>query len=227
MKKIIGILALLLIVFGFNFTVKAEDTCSKEELSRLKELAKKVEINYDYVLKEVTQDGIVIKYPEYFSLTATNLNDDLKVMIIENYYEGKYKEFKNGTVSEATLKPFNEGEKVTVTIKAFVPNKCSGKTILSKVVKIPYYNRYYDEGVCANYPDFKYCSEIVESTISAEQYERELGKYISAQENIKEEVKISEGNWNLLITIGAILVSILIIVLITWIIVKVRKKNSL
>lgn len=227
MKRLTNIFVLLLMILSMGIIVKADDdTCTKEELTRLKELAKKVEINYDYVLKEAKQNGEVIKYPDYFTLTATNLNSDLKVMIIENYYEGKYKEFTNGLATEATLKPFNEGEKVTVTIKAFVPNKCSGRTILSKVVKIPYYNRFSEEDICKEYPDFKYCSELTETTITLDKFNTEINKYINSL-NVEEETEKPNNSWTLLIIIGGVIVGLGLIFVITLIVIRVRKKNSL
>ena len=73
MKKIV-----LLILILFSFNVYA-DTCDNNELKRLKDLAEKVEFSYDYEIKnEVLEDGS--NFPVFnFSITANNLNEDLKV----------------------------------------------------------------------------------------------------------------------------------------------------
>ncbi len=75
----------LLILMLFTIDVKA-GTCQKEELDRLKVLASKVEINYNYELKESSGR----KYALY-SLTANNLNDDFKALIIKDWYNLDYK----------------------------------------------------------------------------------------------------------------------------------------
>ena len=224
MKKILYVFVMLMLLLNIN--VKAADTCTKEELARLKELASKVEINYDYEFKEVKQNGEILGYP-VFSLTATNLNSDLKVMIIENYLEQKYKEFKDGDKTSATIKNFKEGDKVNITIKAFVPNKCSGKTVGSKTIKFPYYNKYSEESTCVPYLDFKYCATFTENIITRDIFERELEKYIESQNNTDIPETNDENDSTILIIIGSIAGSVIILLGITAIIVKRKRKNSL
>ena len=49
---------LLLMICFLTLDVKAIDSCSSSELSRLNELAKNVEIKYDYSIEEETSDDI-------------------------------------------------------------------------------------------------------------------------------------------------------------------------
>ena len=224
MKKILFIFITFLLLLSVN--VHADDTCTKEELARLKELAEKVEINYDYEFKEVKQNGEILKYP-IFSLTATNLNRELKVLIIENYLEQKYKEFKDGDKTTATIKDFKEGDKINITIKAFVPNKCSGKTVGSKTIKIPYYNKYSEEELCSHFPESKYCSEFTEKIVTLNEFNNEMIKYM---ENQKVEPEINDeknDSWSSLVIIATIIGVLIIIIVIATIIVKKRRKNSL
>ena len=224
MKKILFIFITFLLLLSVN--VHADDTCTKEELARLKELAEKVEINYDYEFKEVKQNGEILKYP-IFSLTATNLNRELKVLIIENYLEQKYKEFKDGDKTTATIKDFKEGDKINITIKAFVPNKCSGKTVGSKTIKIPYYNRYSKEDICKSYPEFKYCSEFTEKIVTLNEFNNEMARYMITK-SVEQKIDVeSEESWSLLMIIASVVGFLIIIVIITTIIVKKRRKNSL
>ena len=127
MKKLKYVLFIILLIFTFNVKAEEDDSltkaCQTKEMSRLKEIAKKVEFDYDYTL---SGDNVE------FSINATNLNDELMVLIIKNYYTNDYREFKGE--EKATLKGFDPGESVVITIKAFVPNKCSGNTILTKTI---------------------------------------------------------------------------------------------
>ena len=67
MKKIWYILFIIIMLFTFN--VKAADDCDSKEFTRLKELAKKIDFDYDYKLV----DGKAV-----FSVSAYNLNSDLE-----------------------------------------------------------------------------------------------------------------------------------------------------
>ena len=213
-------------ILSIVLKVNADNTCDKNELQRLKELANGVEINYTYEIKEEMNDGMLIKYP-VFSLEANNLNEDLKVLIIENYYKDMYKEFKYNDTKKAVIKGFKEGEKIKITIKAYVPNKCSGKTLITKTIKTPYYNNYYNLDSCMKYPDFKYCTEFMDQIITNEEFSRELNKYIDSKE-VKVEEKIeNKRDWSILYIASGIIIFLLIITIISSIIAKKRRKNSL
>ena len=216
MKKVKLLLFILLIMLTVN--VKAASGCESSELKRLKELAKIVDFDYDYK---------VINEQANFSIKAVNLNSDLKVMIIEDYYLDKYREFKDNSSHSATLDGFNSGDKVVITIKGFVNNACSGTTVLTKTIKLPYYNMYYSEKVCKGFEDFKYCKELIDSNISEETFYEEFEKYFEAKE-IKEPEKVSTNNtWKLLIIICSIVVVIAILVGMMMIIARRKRKNSL
>ena len=69
MKKILLLFVMLL---ALTINVHA-GTCDKAELSRLKQLAQKLEFDYDYK---------VVDGEAKFSIEVANLNIDLKVLII-------------------------------------------------------------------------------------------------------------------------------------------------
>ena len=217
MKKIKCLLVILLVLLTVN--VKADNKCEKEELARLKEIAKKVEFDYDYKLK----DGNAV-----FSIKAVNLNSELKVIIIEDYYLDKYKEFKDNSSHTTTLDGFKSGEKVVVTIKGFVPNWCSGTTLLTKTIKLPYYNIFYDEEKCKGNEDFKYCKLLIDSNISQKTFNAQYEAYLKSKEaKNQQEIIPAEFNWKLLIIIGSIVLVLAILVGITMILVRRKRKNSL
>ncbi len=217
-KYIIFLLIIIFLIPG----VKAS-TCQKEELERLKVLASKVEINYNYELKEA--DGI--KYPLY-SLTANNLNDDFKVLIIKDWYNLDYKEFKRGNGNFGTLNGFSEGENITITIKGYVANPCSGQTILTKNIKLPYYNPYSEDANCKKYPDFKYCAEFTTQKLTNDSFHSALKTYLNnLSQNSDDKINEKKMDWTIMIYIGIGIILLLALYLLIRFFVKQRRKNTL
>ena len=217
MKKLKYVLFLLLIVLSFD--VKAEDRCDKDELARLKALANKVEFDYDYKL--VDEKAV-------FSINAVNLNEDLKVLIIEDYLNDNYKEFKDNSEHKATLDGFEPGERVTVTIKGYVPNWCSGKTVLTKTVKLPYYNYFYSEEKCKGYEDFKYCKQLVDGNITEKEFEKQFETYKKNKEkNETPIVEPAKDNTNMYMIIGGAVIVVVIITVVVILIIKRKRRYSL
>ena len=219
MKKIV-----LLILILFSFNVYA-DTCDNNELKRLKDLAEKVEFSYDYEIKnEVLEDGS--NFPVFnFSITANNLNEDLKVLILYDKYSFNNKEFKYNNQKTSSIDGFFEGDIVNITIEGYTSNACSGKTILTKTVKIPYYNRNYDENFCYENPDFKYCMEFTEKSISSSEYSDALLSYIDNTSEIEDNKNETSHNYTIYI-IGSVFGIIILLLLISYIL-KRKRKNSL
>ena len=218
MKNIKYVLLVILLFLTIN--VKAANICDTKEFSRLKELAKKIEFDYDY-----TVNGDVVD----FSIHAVNLNEDLKVLVIRNYYTDDYRQFKGTT--EATLNGFSNGERVVITIKGFVPNPCSGETVLTKTVKLPYYNFFYNEKQCEGNEDFKYCKILIDSNINETEYNRQLGIYLANKEknnnNIEPEKEETKDYTKLYFIIGGTILVIVISSILIANIAKRRKKNKL
>ena len=159
MKQYKVLFIIMIMMLGIN--VKALDACTTEKMNNLKEVASKIEFNYTYEMKET--DGYI--YPE-FTITATNLNEDLKALIIKDFYTLNYREFVDDGTGRGKLTGFVEGQNVTVTMKAYTVDECSTRTVLVKQVKLPYYNRYYDKEFCLTNPNFKYCSEFTEKEVT-------------------------------------------------------------
>ena len=215
MKRIRVIILVLVALLIIN--VKADDYCDKEELARLKELAKKVEFDYEYKL---------VNNRVIFSITAVNLTSELKAVIIENYYTENYKEFVNDGKGKGTLDNFNQGEKVIVTLKGFVSNWCSGKTVLTKTVKLPYYNYYYDEEKCRGNEDFKYCKQLIDSNITKEAFDNQFELYLKSKE-VKTEVEEKIDNNKLIYIIIGSISGVVAIGAVIMIIVNNKRKNEL
>ncbi len=220
MKKLIIV---FLFIISLIVNIKA-DTCSNTEMTRLKKLAEKVEFTYDYeIQKDENSDG-TYEYPK-FKITANNLNSELKVLIVNDFYNNDYREFKYNDKKSSTLDNFYEGENVTVTIKAYTANACSSKTVLTKQVKLPYYNYLYDEELCKEYPDFDYCVKLTEKELTLDEYNRAYNDYMS----YTEEDIVEENNTNnmIYIYIGGGVVVLIIIILGTISIINKKKRGSL
>ena len=215
LRYLFFIILMLLVI-----NVKAEEKCERKELNRIRELARKVEFDYDYELV----DGVA-----KFSVKAVNLNEDLKVLIIEDYYMDKYVEFKDNSTHTATIDNFNSGDKVVITIKGYVANRCSGETLLTKTIKLPYYNYFYNEDNCEGNEDFKYCKLLVDTNISQKIFDSQYTSYMMNKNAVKEEKIVEEDRTNrkLLRIIGYIMVSGGVLAGATMIIVGKIKRNSL
>ena len=222
MKKIKYVLFLILIVFSFNVKA-ANDTCDRNEILRLKEIAKKVEFDYDYK---------VVNRVASFSIKAVNLNKEIKVRIIEDYYKGKYREFKDDGSHTATLDDFSTGQKVPITITAYVSNKCSGEVLSKQTIKLPYYNYFYSPDRCKGNEDFKYCKLLITENIDEAKFEKEFFTYLKAKidNQIEEEKTTSEYNDKvryIIIGVVSFIVLILAIMIIIRNVSRIKKKNSL
>ena len=214
MKKI---MFLILIIFSINVYA---DSCSNDELKRLKALAEQVEFRTDYELKS---NGS-ITYAE-FSVTAYNLHEDLKVLNVYDYYKGDYLEFKYNDTKEYTLNRFVEGQKVKISFYAYTDNACSGKMILTKTLTMPYYNEYYSNDFCSDKLDFEYCVPIVEKKPTLTEYATALENYEGNNQNNNQNNETNKQN----ITIY-IIIAIIVIIIISTLIIIIRKrikKNSI
>ena len=216
MKNIKTIILVVILFLAVN--VKADNMCDSKELSRLKELAKKVEFDYGYEVKDDNAE---------FYIHAVNLNEDLRVLIVKDYFNDDSREFEGER--EATLNGFKSGEKVVITIRGFVANSCSGEVVLTKTIKLPYYNIFYNKDQCTGNEDFKFCKELIDVNLSKEEYHRQFKLYLenkAAQHKIEQEEQ-EDDNTQLYIMIGAGVVILSIIVVMIIILLRQRKKNKL
>ncbi len=222
MKKVLYVFSLLIISVAFN--TLADEVCPSSEFKRLKELANKVEFNYDYKLIDSIEDEN--SYDDVdFTITATNLNEDLKVLIINDYYQGDYLEFKDNANHSSSLSGFFAGDRITVTIKGYTDNKCSGETILTKTIKLPYLNVYYNKSFCKDNPNFKYCTELVDQTIDNKTYESELEKYLNNTDDDVIEGAVKGTNSLVFIIVGIFALSLIAAGVTIYVINKKRRND--
>lgn len=203
---------LLIIMMLFLVNVKADETCTNSEITRLKELANKVDIHYDYEIKRDSNGEE--EFVDYnFKIIADNLNPELKVVIPEDNYLMKYKEFKYNDSKSFTIDGFNMGEVINVEIRAYSNNECAGKTLLTKKISIPYYNSMYNTEECKGFEDFIYCkNEIVEKEITFDEFYNQLDLFKENLENKTNDdaIDIPEEKNNSYLVIVLIILGIIL-----------------
>ena len=200
----------LVIIFIILLNVNVYASCDTKELSRLKEKANEIQFSYKLVEGTDRNGELYIT----FDVTASNLDPELRALIIEDYYLDDYREFKYNDTKETTLHYFSPGDKVQVTIKAYVKNDCSGTTILTKNVNIPYYNYFYNSDLCKENPDFDYCKvKVSDKKITNADF---INKYYDAEEeeSDKEISTVSDINYKALMIVAVVIIVAIIIVVI-------------
>lgn len=199
----------------------------------MKEEAKKIEFSYDYTKTEMSNSSEGSFTVIDFKITAYNLNENIKPLIIYNYYQDDYREFKYNSSKISSLSGFSDGEKVQVTFKAYTTDECSGKTVYTKMITLPYYNTFYNSDECKENPNFKYCQdELLTSSLTYSQFLNELNEYLkpAIDEPVIDNSNDNANKINVNEIIGLIILLILIVLALIMIILKIRKvrvKNKL
>ncbi len=211
MKYIKFITVILLTLFFI--TVNAAE-CDQKELKQLQADAKKLEFVYEPYESE--EDGL------RFKITIYNLNKDIVALVERDIYSLDFDEFKKNSDGSYYRDGYQEGETVKITVRSYTRDACSFEKLLTKNIKLPYHNIYYNSEDCKENPDFKYCqNEYVSSHVKDVAFQRELEAYKKA--NQVEEPK-EESNSLMFIIIAV--VAVIVIVIVTLIIVKVIKKKK-
>ena len=230
MKRIKYLLLFLVVIICLQINVNAA-TCPAEEFKRLKDLADKVELTQDHEWRiGYYENGEGYTFPS-FTITAYNLNKDIKVMTERDYLAGDYNEFVDDGTGKGVLYRFSGGAKVNVVIRAYTADGCSGKLLTTKTMKLPTLNFFSYEDVCFENREFKYCSLFLDEKISSEFFTRELNKYLEEKKNNSQNEKRNEKEEknsnvkNVLLISGVVVV--LVIIVISVILIKRKRKNSL
>lgn len=215
---------LIVCLFFVYSNVLADDSCTTAELNRLKEAAKNVEFTHEYSVREerAIDYGPIVKVVDY-NVSVLNLPDDLRLKLsTDSNMTMPYTNFNEMV--------FDNGQSVSIKIVAYTANECAGKVVLTKTVKLPYFNVYSMNEACLTYPDFKYCSQYGKYNIDDDDvFEKELEEYkksLSGNGNNIEEPNDIKGfieKYGLFIAVGSILIIVIVIV---FLIIKRKKRGS-
>ena len=173
-------------LFFICLNVSALNECTPEEMTRLKELADNISFQYKVGVEDITLydgDDYIYKEP-YYTLQAFNIDSSLKVHVKNN------NTYLTDQIDD--LASFMNGENVTIEFIAYTKNLCSGKVIMTKTIKLPYFNLYSLRTECKDYPEFKYCSENGEYDISEEEFLEELENYKKNNKNSEKKNNIEK-----------------------------------
>lgn len=143
-------------------------TCSNAEMVKYQELAKNVNVSYEYV----EQNSVVL-----FKIKFTNIQPGLVIKDVKNNNSYNY------SSSELELNNFYQGKNYRFDIYTTDAN-CSGQLLYSHYMSLPYYNPYYISPLCEGIEGFKYCQKWTKPPSSQENFERAIEKYKREQEKI-------------------------------------------
>jgi len=170
---------LLLLLFPSNTKAVFEvidARCTNSLKTSLREEAQE----FTYRLSKVENDNEIV-YTTYFYNLSENID-----LIDQN--GNKY--------NRTELNNLKQGTTVTISLVASNNTYCEGYKMMTKVIKVPYYNKYYGTDLCKGYENFSLCGENERVLYNENEFEKELENYKESlktkEEEPKEEVVIEE-----------------------------------
>lgn len=159
MKKIIKLFVLLLVVFPTS-TYAYYNACNNTDTVKLNKLASNILTNYTYT---ETNEGIK------FKVIINNLNSNLYIYDVnkkQTYY----------STGEITLENYYQNQTLEYKVYSNLPY-CKGYYINSIFVKLPSYNKYYKDELCAGIEDYKLCRKWINVNLSYDEFKKEIIAY--------------------------------------------------
>lgn len=190
-----------IIFFGllllFPFKTSAE--CDYKRLADLSKIASNVNLSYSYLIGENGE-------PKFF-VNISNLTNDIYMV-----------DYDNNIISGVFEKEFEyySGSNMRFIIYSNDPN-CYGEKIMTKYLKIPKFNSFFNTDECKNNPNFKYCSLWAKNDISDDAFKAELNNYLNDINTIDNKAKVnddtSDNNYLLYIVLPSVILFIFLIVI--------------
>lgn len=226
-KKRICLLLIILSIFLFKIDVNAAGTCTKDEKQILQVETQNISITYELVHE--TDERSDLEY--YYKITIDGYSNNLLIKEGNAIYDHSY---INANGELIINKAYRMGEKVVFNIIGNTNNKCSGEAIATKVVNLPYYNKYSERDECKGLSEYDICkSNVNSSNITEEIFLKKIAEANATEKekNKKEPEKeetlvvkvINFYKDNLIITLP---ITIIILVLLVLIVYKKNKKDK-
>lgn len=176
MIKVIFILFFLLI---FPSDTKAvydviDVRCTNSLKTSLREEAN--DFTYRFSKKEI---GNEVVYTSYFYNVSDNID-----LIDDN--GNKY--------NKTQIDNLKQGTTLTINVVASNNTYCSGYKIITKTIKVPYYNKYYGTDLCKGYEDILLCSENEKILYDEEEFIMRLKNYKRDNTYEKEDENKEDEN---------------------------------
>lgn len=232
MKKVLNIAIFFIISFFLiTTTTKAADSCTYKEQQALNKEAKNININYELVnkLDEAPKDQPFSTRDYYYlQVTIVNLTDDFNIKITNNI-DNEEKNFYSSDAVDNVISFKNEySDVVTYKININAQTENCTKTINTKSLTVPKFNTFYKSGLCVDIPEYKYCQELISTTLDNNKIGKAITKYYNQVNSEKSETDISKKSIlpKILLYCGIGIGSVIIIGLIVYLISKKIKKGS-
>lgn len=229
MKKIIYLVISVMFILGMQVRVNA-DTCSNEEIERLRGLVEKIEFSYDYnwVVYHYDEENDERYWRPIFTITVKNISDELKIDINSDseLYYGVYDEFQSNEDGIININGFRDSADVDIIIRAYIGNDCKDNIVSTEHIKLPTLNSKFYSETCKDYPNFKYCAKFVDKRITDEEFNIEFEKWKNGELNNDDNSNIlnSSNNNNYLIVF--LICLIVVVAFIISLVVIYRNRQS-
>ena len=228
---------LLIISCFFIASTKAFASCSNEEKVQYSKEAANVKVSYEIIKEEyvdpdnnVTDMGnTYTEYRDNFKVTASNLTDNIYV-ILKNDYNDKVATFTSKGITSVDFYEHNKVINVTYEVYTGNSTACPGEKLITNYLVIPVFNKYSTTQACMNNKSDPFCAEYVTKDVTQADYDNYINKVTkNAKKKVEEKKKEEEKNKNkkkyyIYISAGA---AVVIIAGTAFVIIKKRKGRVL
>lgn len=172
MRKYSYLLFIFSLFIMLPFNIKAMDeSCLNSEITYYQELAKNINIDYDYI-----EDNESVN----FSIKISNIQPNL---LVHDTSKGNYYNYSS---SEILLTDYKDGNNYRFDF-IIESGPCSEMIVGSKYANLPSYNRFYKYDMCKGLENFKYCKKWAKVTLSEYEVKDAINKYKKNLEKEQEE----------------------------------------
>lgn len=204
MKRFVNLFILIFAFFVFASNVSA-DVCDNEYIARLKELAKQIDINYEYIdhsydIKNGADDTFSVN--SYF-ISLNLISDELYITNdLREYYYDKL----NGGVVEFIV---NSGR----LDLEFRSSRCGGYKIDTFSINLPKFNDYSYKSECNNLKEYNLdvCNPWYQGTVNDKIFYEEVNNYLIEEKDTFGDKIVDFFSKNYLGVVALMLVILFII----------------
>ncbi len=171
-------LVLSFIILGLNSKVEA--ACSYKDQAALNKQATNVQTSYEFI------DEDPLNY--HFRITITNITEDLRVNITDDYSIKELDITRNDTTDGIyTFDTYIASRPVTFEIEIYANGQCDDQKLLGTKLVTPMYNTYSTSYICDQVPDFEYCGQFTDTSSMT------YSEFLEKGEAYKQKVLSSEN----------------------------------
>ena len=166
------LLLLIISFFAFSSNVSA-GICDREHIKQLKELAKQVEVSYEYLdySDEISGEEDGEFFVNAYLITVNLLSDDLYVI-----HDG-YEYYSNSDSGSTVSFVVNSGH----VMLSIYSNTCGGYKLRSENIDLPKFNTYSYRSECKELEEYNLnvCDPWYQGTITDDIFNSKVNKYLN------------------------------------------------